>query len=211
MFHIAASHSTFYDFMHAGLKLKFRLAIDFSTFSLSDHNAEQSPYEDSIRALGRIMQNYDDDGKIPTYAYCNTPTNGDAEFWQMLNEKGDHEINLSELLEIYYENVDNHSFEDGPVNCSRLIESFLKEIGGGYTGEADEYHVVVLLSSGKCDDIEEIIDTMEQQAVHLPFSLIVVGVGDNSFLAWEQLGKKLKKSSIRSLVVFCVKGRNIFF
>ena len=187
-----ATYSTFYDYLHAGLKLKFRLAIDFSTSSFDDHNAEQSPYEDSIRALGSIMKNFDDDGKIPTYAYCNQIPNKDS-FWQMLNENGDHELNLGELLEIYYENVDNHEFEDGKVDLAKMIGKFLGEIKKNFTGIADEYHVAVLLNSGCCDDIGEVIDLLEAEGQHLPFSLIIVGVGSNSFWVWEGMKKKLNR------------------
>ena len=51
-----------------------------------------------------------------------------------------------------------------------------------------------LLSSGRCDDIDEIIEEMEQHAQHLPFSLVVVGVGDNSFSQWKRLHKKMRKN-----------------
>merc|ERR1711879_498539 len=62
---IPATFSSYVDYIQAGLKLKFALAIDFSLGSYHEHNEEDNPYVKAIRAIGGIMENYDDDGKIP--------------------------------------------------------------------------------------------------------------------------------------------------
>ena len=126
--------------MKSGLKLKFHLAIDFTNSSFAEHNnTDERPYEETIRALGRIMQNFDDDGKIPAYAYCEPD-----KFWPLLSEKGEPEVGLEELLNVYYDWVDEHEFEEGEVKIQPLIRHFVADLQGSFKGEADEYHVLIL-------------------------------------------------------------------
>lgn len=202
--HVPATFSNYVDYVQAGLKVKFTLALDFSESSYADHaNEDDIPYFNAIRAFGGIMSNYDDDYKVPCFGY-------DEEGVFSLGEND--EENLDDLLSIYNEKVKSQEWKsDGGVFLSPIVEQItdVAEKAFGETKDASEYNILVILSSGGLDDIDNLVHQITNKSQTVPLSIILVGIGNNNFYAFQGLHDRLnRKNNVRPLLTY-VNTRDI--
>ena len=180
---IPSTFSSYTDFVQSGMKLKFTLALDFSETSFNDHQDEEMiPYFQAIDAIGAILMNYDDDKKVPCLGY---DENGIFELGEEKEEL------ISDLPFIYRDETLKHEFlSGGEINFTPLVNTICDLASENFNcheiPQASEYHVLIILSSGGLDDLEELIETLQNKAQILPMSVIIVGIGSNNFYVFEQ-------------------------
>ena len=134
------------------------------------------------------MTPYAKDGKFHVYGFGGIPTYlGETEvsrLWALNGNQEDPSCNgTMAVLQAYQAGI-NGSTLAGPSYFSRLLRTIKSEIVECIeeTGIHNNrlYHLVIIITDGNCHDM----DDTKRQLVELstmPFSAVVVGVGDGSF------------------------------
>ena len=136
-----------------------------------------NPYEHVISALGRCLEEFDDDNMIPVFGF------------------GD--VRSKEKTIVTIGNGKNHGFEEVLLNYRACIESC--KLSGGTTfhplidtarriAKAEEsYHILVIICDGHIDknkNKQKTMDAIVAASEDAPLSIICVGVGDGP---WEDM------------------------
>jgi len=124
--------TNFLEYVFGGCKINLNLAIDFTLSngepqnpkSLHSQNLKNNHYLKAIKAVGEILQFYDEDKEIPTYGFgaCVPPNKGTASHCFALN--GDifkPECNgIEGVIEVYKKAISQVSLY-GPTNFADII------------------------------------------------------------------------------------------
>ena len=179
----------FIDYIKNGVQIKFSIGIDFtnSNGNINDANSLHrivrgfnDEFEQAIKFFGQIMSHYHYDELFPVYGF-GAITNRNNPVPNMC-----FNINFNENPEIYtIDNVINHYHNclkilslSEPIQFCPVIRKEIEMI----TGENNLliYHVLMILTSGSLTDLDETIEAVIE-ASYLPFSLIIIGIGDGDF------------------------------
>ena len=179
----------FIDYIKNGVQIKFSIGIDFtnSNGNINDANSLHrivrgfnDDFEQAIKFFGQIMSHYHYDELFPVYGF-GAITNRNNPVPNMC-----FNINFNENPEIYtIDNVINHYHNclkilslSEPIQFCPVIRKEIEMI----TGENNLliYHVLMILTSGSLTDLDETIEAVIE-ASYLPFSLIIIGIGDGDF------------------------------
>ncbi|KAI6201386.1 C2 domain and von Willebrand factor, type A domain and Copine domain-containing protein [Aphelenchoides besseyi] len=181
---------SFFEFISGGTELDFTVAIDFTKSNLpmdeksSLHHLDESKanqYEIGIAAVADICQHYNSSKIFKGYGFgARVPPDTKVRYNFPLNlETNDPKCRgVQGLLEAYL--IAQSRVElSGPTDFAPLIR-FVARQAAATPEDGSKYNVLLILTDGVITDIEA---TKEEiiKASTLPLSIIVVGVGYDSF------------------------------
>ena len=191
----------FYDLLYDGLNTAFDIAIDYTSSngdpknenSLHTLNLINNKYAKAIKSCGAILKEYDDDQCFPLYGFGGVPQNGkEVSHCFNVNGKKNAVINgMDEVINTYLTSLKQVELV-GPTYfhevLKTIVENIKKEMKNLTKKEMLTYHVCLILTDGKIEDMNETIDVLIE-AAKLPISVIIVGIGNDDFAKMETLGK----------------------
>ena len=192
----------FYDLLFDGLNTAFDICIDYTSSngdpakesSLHTLKLENNKYAKAIKSCGNILKEYDDDQRFPVFGFGGVPENGkEVSHCFNINGKRDPSINgMDEVIRSYLNSLRTVEFV-GPTYfqpvLKTIVETIKKEMKGLKAQDnALTYHVCLMLTDGKIEDMNETIDVLIE-AAKLPISVIIVGIGNDDFGKMHTLGK----------------------
>ena len=182
---------TFLDYVK-NIRIALDIGIDFTgsngnpddvgTLHCRLPNAEKrNPYERAIISCATVMADYDYDQLFPVYGFGAIVKNEIEKGTQMcfnINFKEDPNIQfVDNIMKEYYSCLDEIVFA-GPTNFAPIINKIIENIKK--ENDNKEYHVLMMLTDGIIDDLEDTIDTLVEGS-YLPLSVIIIGIGDANF------------------------------
>uniref|UniRef100_A0A914YTN4 C2 domain-containing protein n=1 Tax=Panagrolaimus superbus TaxID=310955 RepID=A0A914YTN4_9BILA len=181
---------TFLDFISGGTELDFTVAIDFTKSNLpmedqsSLHHIDGeniNQYEIAIMAVAEICQHYNRSKIFRAYGFgAKIPPDTKTHYNFPLNvvTNDPHCYGITGLLEAYL--IAQSRVElSGPTDYSHTIRLAAKR-AASFPEDGSKYSVLLILTDGVIGDMEE--TKMEIiKASTLPLSIIIVGVGYDSF------------------------------
>ena len=182
---IETKKTSFIKLRKQGLNLDLSIAIDFtgSNGSPSEKyslhyidNGNVNNYERAIKANYNIISSYNENDKYNIYGFG---ANYKGLFLRCFNldDKGEKISGIENIIDSYKKTVKKVTFSGGTY-FSPVIEKINQELKKNINNENLKYHILLILSDGIVDDINEIIDSVIESA-KLPLSIIIIGVGDS--------------------------------
>ena len=187
---------TFLDYITAGIRIGLSIGIDFT--GSNGHPLDEgtlhslvgnkrSDYERAIKACGDIVAYYDYDQLFPVYGFgaiINGSGIKDVSMCFNLNFKENPEIyTIDNIIKIYHECLKNDKLTfSGPTEFAPIINKVISQIKDNNL----EYHILMILTDGVIDDLQETIDALVKGSF-LPLSVIIIGIGDADFTKMEIL------------------------
>ena len=187
---------TFLDFISAGVRIGLSIGIDFTGSNghpLDDGTLHSlkgnkpNSYERAIRACGDIVAHYDYDQLFPVYGFgaiINSSPNKEASMCFSLNFEQNPEIyTIDNIIKKYHECIEKDKLTfAGPTEFTPIINSVISKIKDNQL----EYHILMILTDGVIDDLQETIDALVEASFQ-PLSIIIIGIGDADFKKMEIL------------------------
>ncbi len=188
----------FLDFILQGMNVSFDVAIDFTSSNLDPHNPdslhtvkiENNKYCKAINSCGEILSNYDRYQIFQVFGFGGVPKNGEevSHCFNLNNKKNDAGIKgLDQVINAYKESINTVEFV-GPTYFHLIIKNLI-EVVKKTTKKDFVYHVFLILTDGKVEDMNETLDILVE-ASKLPISIIIVGIGNGDFGKMDILGKQ---------------------
>ena len=208
---------TFLDYLNSGVKIALSIGIDFSISNdLSSNNGTlhslQGPndYERAIISCANILGYYDYDQLFPVFGfgaiindtYSNVPS-----MCFNLNFTDNPDIyTINNVLKAYRDCIQQNKLTfSGPSQFAPLIRKVISRIN---QRDIFEYHILLILTDGVIDDLQQTIDILVEASL-LPLSVIIVGIGNADFKKMEildgdeiPLTSSTGKKRMRDLVQF---------
>ena len=155
---------------------------DFGTLHCRLPNTKKrNPYERAIISCATVMADYDYDQLFPVYGFGAIVEKEKEKGTQMcfnINFKEDPNIQfVDNIMKEYYSCLDKITFS-GPTNFAPIINKIIENIKK--ENDNKEYHVLMMLTDGIIDDLDDTIDALVEGSF-LPLSVIIVGIGDADF------------------------------
>ena len=188
---------TFLDYINNGVRVALDIGIDFTGSNGHPDDVDtlhcrrpdmkgRNPYERAILSCATIMANYDYDQKFPVYGF-GAKINGQEDVSMCFNINFQEDPNIQyvdNIIKEYFACLDKITFS-GPTNFAPIINKVIGEIKN--EDDVMNYHVLMILTDGKIEDIQETIDALVEGSF-LPLSVIIIGIGDSKdFKYMEQL------------------------
>ena len=207
------------DYLDAGIKLAISIGIDFTASNgnplnygslHSIHGNFLNDYEKAISSCGVIVGHFDYDQIYPVFGFgaiLNSSYSNSTSMCFNLNFSEKPEIDrLDTVLKFYHDCIEQKKLTfSGPSYFSPLIRNVINRIN---KNNLFEYHVLMILTTGVIDDLQQTIDLLVE-ACELPFSVIIVGIGNGDFTNMEKLdgdetllSSSSGKKRIRDIVQF---------
>ena len=207
------------DYLDAGIKLAISIGIDFTASNgnplnygslHSIHGNFLNDYEKAISSCGVIVGHFDYDQIYPVFGFgaiLNSSYSNATSMCFNLNFSEKPEIDrLDTVLKFYHDCIGQKKLTfSGPSYFSPLIRNVINRIN---KNNLFEYHVLMILTTGVIDDLQQTIDLLVE-ACELPFSVIIVGIGNGDFTNMEKLdgdetllSSSSGKKRIRDIVQF---------
>ncbi|CAM9489319.1 unnamed protein product, partial [Laminaria digitata] len=192
---------SFFDFLAGGMEMQFAVAIDY-TASNGDPNLPDSlhyhdptgrslnEYSAAISSVGSILEHYDSDANFPVLGFGGRPHSGGAAvhcFSVNRNEANPEVHGISAILEVYRESLTWVQLS-GPTLFAPVINQAAAVAASQRTvnPENQTYHVLMIVTDGVINDMGNTMNALVA-AADLPFSVIIVGVGNADFTLMEEL------------------------
>jgi vacuolar-type H+-ATPase subunit F/Vma7 len=185
---------SFLDHLTGGMQINVSLGIDFTAsngmpnMNNSLHHFSEnseSEYAQAIRFLGEVLKGYDSDGKIPVFGFGGIPSwlGGlvKHDFSLTEDELNPFVPSFDEVVQVY-KNVISKVELRGPTYLRPLINRIM----GNFTHDPKTYNILIIITDGDVEDLQETIDVIVE-ASRKPLSIIIVGVGYESFLKMQKL------------------------
>jgi hypothetical protein len=180
---------TFMDYLKGGVRLSLSIGIDFTgsnghpndddSLHYQDPRGKPSPYQEAMKSCGDIVAYYDYDQIFPVFGYgASIPNEGTSHCFPIT--LGNPEIfTIDNVIHAYKEILTKISFS-GPTYFAPLIKTILKNISDNFNTNKNSYCILMILTDGRIDDLEETISAIVE-ASYLPLSFIIVGIGTGDF------------------------------
>ena len=187
---------TFLDYIRAGVRICLSIGIDFTGSNghpldegtlHSIKGNQPNDYERAIQYCGDIVAYYDYDQMFPVYGFgavVKGSYNKEASMCFNLNFLDNPEIyTIANVIKAYHECIEKDKITfSGPTEFAPIIQAVISRIN-----EKDfNYHILMILTDGVIDDLQETIDALVYASV-LPLSVIIVGIGNEDFKKMEVL------------------------
>lgn len=187
---------TFLDYIKAGVRIGLSIGIDFTgsnghpldegtLHSIKDN--KPSDYERAIKECGNILAYYDYDQLFPVYGFGAIINSSDIKLASMcfnLNFENEPDIyTIDNIIKTYHDCLkkDKLTFA-GPTEFAPIINKVISKI----EKKQLEYHILMILTDGVIDDLQETIDALVKGSFY-PLSVIIIGIGDADFKNMEIL------------------------
>lgn len=146
-----------------------KITFDGKCLHHIDHNPKVlNPYQQVIECLGRTLEIFDDDKKIPAYGFGDVTTADRNVFPFIPNRQCDRFI---EVLERYNE-IAPVTVLSGPTSFAPLIKEAIRIVK-----EQNAYHILVIIADGQVTNERETKNAIVE-ASQYALSIVLVGVGD---------------------------------
>ena len=210
---------TLLDYLHAGVKIALTIGIDFSNSNNNSYNNGNlhsikgntlNYYERAITACAHIVGFYDFDQLFPVFGFgaiINNSYMNQPSMCFSLNFNNNPDIyTIDNVLKAYRDciNLNKITFS-GPSLFAPLLRKVISRIN---KNDILEYHILMILTNGVIDDLQETIDVLVEASL-LPLSVIIVGIGNGDFKNMEKLDgdevlltSSIGKKRIRDIVQF---------
>ena len=185
---------SFIDYIKNGVQIKLSIGIDFTASNGPPNDPSSlhyiSPgnfndYEKAIKSCGLIMAFYDYDQKFATYGFGAVINNiPKVNMCFNINFNNDPEIYTIDNVISEYRNCLRKIQLAGPTQFCPMIKKTIDNIIR--ENNPLNYHVLMILTDGVIVDQQETIDAVIE-ASFLPFSLIIIGIGNDHFQEMIQL------------------------
>lgn len=211
---------SFMDYIAAGYNINTMIAVDFNSSngdvndpnSLHYFNNEQlNEYERVMINLGSVLSQYSPDKAIASFGFGGQislldevsrpfPLNG--------NIKNPEVYGVGSLIDIYHKTLNTMKLGK-PSNFSDIVKlatSYSESKLNEYNDKS--YNVLVVITNNIVNDIEETIKTIVDLSEKSALSIIIVGVGKNSFKKMELFDSSINplyyngKAPVRDLVTY---------
>lgn len=180
---------TFLDYLKAGVQIGLAIAIDFNKSNGNPNNGDSlhffdyvkpNQYERAIYTCGHLIAYYDYDQLFPAFGFGATIDNNDSDSAHLfnLNFEKDPDIKLIQgVIEAYHKAVYKIKF-----SRLSLFAPIIKKVNNMLKKDLNnfKYNILMILTNGKIDDINETIDELVESPF-LPLSVIIIGVGCADF------------------------------
>ena len=180
---------TFTDYINAGVQIALSIGIDFT--GSNGHPLDRgtlhylsrdkpNDYERAITSCGEIVGRYDYDQLFPVYGFgaiINSSPDKEASMCFNLNFNNNPDIKtMKNVIKTYHECIEQNKLTfSGPTCFAPLIREVISRINNKY-----EYHILMILTDGVIDDLQDTIDVLVNASLY-PLSVIIVGIGDADF------------------------------
>lgn len=187
------------DLLFSGCRLRLSVAIDLTLSnkepsdpkSLHCLGHKNNQYTTAINAVASVLQHYDAEQEIRVYGFgCKIPGGQKVSHCVALN--GDifnPGVPGLEAVLSAYRNAVRHCEFYGPTHLAEVLAEVNAACSWDNKQRAEDeylYDILLLLLDGEMMDVEPTLDQVVL-ASQLPLSIVVAGVGDGSFDAYEQL------------------------
>ena len=210
---------TFFDYLEAGIQIALSIGIDFSSQKKEDNlknhliNANSfNEFENAIYSCSNILGYYDYDQKYPAYGFGALLDDGVTKvgyppFFNLNLLNNPEIVKIENVLRAYRNLVTRKNFLiSSEVYFAPLIRKIMNNITKN--NNVFEYNILLILSTGVINDLQETIDTLVEASL-LPLSVVIVGIGDGNFKNMEilygdevPLTSSKGKKRIRDIVQF---------
>lgn len=183
---------TLFDLISSGIRIKLSIGIDFtgSNGHPLDMNTlhyildnEPNDYEKVIRSIGNILSNYNNEKLYPVYGFgaiLESSLYNEASMCFNVNFNDNPEIHtIDNVIKIYRQNLQKLTFS-GPTYFSPIINKVINDIKVKNNNDNLEYNILMILTDGVIDDMEETIDALVEGSFE-PLSVVIVGIGNADF------------------------------
>ena len=180
---------SFIDYIKSGVKIALSIGIDFTgsnghPLDIGSLHYIYGPndYERAITACAKIVGYYDDDQIFPVFGFgakINSPGEEEASMCFNLNFSKNPDIHtLDNVIRTYHDCIENNKLTfSGPTKFGPLINKVISRIN---QKDIFEYHILMILTDGVLEDLQETIDILVDASL-LPLSVIIIGIGDADF------------------------------
>ena len=205
---------TFLDYIKSGVKIALSIGIDFSISkdgSGTLHSIQgPNDFEKAIISCANIIGYYDYDQLFPVFGFgavINSSYSNNPSICFNLNFADNPDIyTINNVLRAYHDCIQQNKITFSTNSqFAPLIKKVISRIN---QRDIFEYHILLILTSGIIDDLQQTIDILIEASL-LPLSVIIVGIGNSDFKKMEildgdeiPLTSSTRKKRIRDLVQF---------
>jgi len=188
--------ATFLDYIQGGTQLNFTVAVDFTASNGSpadprslhyrDPSGADNQYVTAIRAVADIVQDYDSDKMFPCLGFgARVPPAGQVshEFFLNGHPTDPYCPGVDGVLQAYYNSLNTVQLY-GPTCFAPVIRHVARFASASADGK--NYFVLLIITDGIITDRPDTVAALVE-ASSLPMSVIIVGVGAESFAEMEYL------------------------
>jgi len=192
----------FLDNLLKGMTIKLDIAIDFTISnkipkdkdSLHTFDFTENKYVHAIKSCSKILREYNFEESISFYGFGGVgPKCKEVSHCFNINGNLKDPVvkGIDEVIKCYEECLKVVTLV-GPTYFQQIlkasIESIKKEKAASKKVEDFAYHIFLILTDGKIDDMVETKNLLIE-AAKLPVSVIIIGIGNGDFGKMESLGK----------------------
>jgi len=142
-----------------------------------------NPYQEVISIVGRTLEAFDDDKKIPVYGFGDVTTTDKSVFPFFPDRPC---FGFEEALRRYTEITPMVQLS-GPTSFAPLIKEAIRIVK-----DLKAYHILVIIADGQVDSVKETAAAIVE-AANYALSIIMIGVGDGPWDLMEEFDDKLPK------------------
>jgi len=142
-----------------------------------------NPYQEVISIVGKTLEAFDDDKKIPVYGFGDVTTTDKAVFPFFPDRPC---FGFEEVLTRYTEITPMVQLS-GPTSFAPIIREAIRIVS-----QLKAYHILVIIADGQVDSVRETSQAIVD-ATNYPLSIITIGVGDGPWNLMEEFDDKLPK------------------
>lgn len=197
--------NSFIDHLLKGINLNLTIGIDFTA---SNHGSypplhslfpeKLNDYETSILHCGEIISDYNYDELFSVFGFGAASCSGGApNMCFLLNEKNDRIHTIKEVLK-EYRIITPRLFFSGPSKLVPLIKEAIKIIETDENKKNRNYHILLILTDGDINDIDDSAALLSKFS-SLPFSVLIIGIGNNNFSEMKMLKNSINKQEFTNL------------
>lgn len=181
---------SFIDYKNAGVKIALSIGIDFTVNNghYADEDSlhyikenELNDYEKAISTCGKIVGSFDYDQIFPVYGFgaiINSSKNKKTSDCFNLNFEENPDISgIDNVLKLYRDCIKEEKLQ---FSCKAKFAPLLKTVISKIQKDIFEYHILMILTTGRIDDFQETIDILVEAST-LPLSVIIIGIGKDDF------------------------------
>ena len=177
---------TFIDYLKAGIEIGLSVAIDFTNSNgyPKDKNSlhyidgpTPNQYERAISLCGNIVAYYDYDQLFPCFGFGAKVNNRPRSLFNINFQKDPNIKYVEGIIKAYHDAINQVKFF-GPTYFGPIIKNINNMIK--IEDNNLKYHILMILTDGKIDDIEKTIDELVEGSF-LPLSVIIIGIGKANF------------------------------
>ena len=190
--------SRFVDLVENGLQLQLSIAIDYTgsngdpekpeSLHYCGNKRKPNQYEQVIKHIGELCQCYDFYKKFPALGFGGIvpPLGETSHCFNISLSRVEYIDGLENVISTYEKTLKEIKLDGPTYFCPIMKENFTLIKENDQESETSVYHVILLITDGTIHDMDDFKKTLIKNS-DKPFSVIVVGVGNEDFTNMFQL------------------------